>query len=208
MLDYAARSGCGVSTPGSGSSNQYAIRIQCAAESEETSLYVVPLRQMAMLGIATMTAAATELADPAYRAELTQWTHRPRWIRDGVPPEAAVEQVPRRVPLRNHTPAEVPGLPASWLRVLRALRRGRRPGRLAARRRGAVRGAPDRRRPRARRGPDQRSHRDGLPASFSASSSPAAAKPYLVVRVGSPVDPAEVPPVPRRDPAEVIDHAP
>jgi nitroreductase len=188
-------------------------RIRRAAEAEEASLHVVPLAQMPMLAIATMHAAATELADPAYRTELTQWTHRPRWIRDGVPPEAAVEQVPRRVPLRDHALAETPGLAAgrgsdrgavycilfgdtddapAWLRagealsavLLTAVAEG-----LAA----ATISDPI---------------EVAWPRQLLRELLAGVGHPYLVVRVGAPVDPTEVPPVPRRDPAEVIEHGP
>lgn len=188
-------------------------RIRCAAESEGTSLHVVPLGQMPMLAIATMHAAAAELADPTYRAELTHWTHRPRWLRDGVPPEASVEQVPRRVPLRDHTLADPPGLPAgdgfdrgaaycilfgdtdgppAWLRagealsavLLTAVAEG-----LAA-------------------APISDPVEVAWPRQLLRELLAGMGQPYLVVRIGYPVHPSAVPPVPRRDPAEVIEHTP
>jgi nitroreductase len=70
-------------------------RIRRAAEAEEAYLHVVLLAQMPMLAIATMHAAATELADPAYRTELTQWTHRPRWI-GGVAADAGMGRSPAK----------------------------------------------------------------------------------------------------------------
>jgi nitroreductase len=188
-------------------------RIRRAAESEETSLHVVPLSQLPMLAIATMHAAATEVADPAYRAELTQWTHRPRWMRDGVPPEASVEQVPRRVPMRDHTLADPPGLnagggfdrgaaycllfgdtddPPAWLRAGEALSAV-----LLTAVADGLAAAPisD---PVEVAGPRQ------LLRELLAG----VGRPYLVVRIGYPADASAVPPVPRRDPAEVIEHNP
>lgn len=188
-------------------------RIRRAAEAEKNSLHVVPPVQMPMLAIATMHAAATELADSAYRTELTQWTNRPRWIRDGVPPEAAVEQVPRRVPLRDHALAEAPGLPAgdgsdrgaaycilfgdtddapAWLRagealsavLLTAVAEG-----LAA-------------------APISDPIEVAWPRQLLRGLLASVGHPQLVVRIGTPVDQTAVPPVPRRDPAEVIEHRP
>jgi nitroreductase len=72
-----------------------------AAESEGASLHIVRLGQMPMLAIATAQAAAAEMSEPDYRAELMRWTNRPQWSGDGVPPEATVARAPRRVPVRE-----------------------------------------------------------------------------------------------------------
>ena len=186
-------------------------RVRHAAESEGAYLHLVPFDQMPTLAIATMHAAATELADPSYRAELTQWTHRPRWIRDGVPPEASVEQVPRRVPQRDHTLAGTPGLsagsgsdrgaaygilfgdgddPSAWLRAGEALS--------AVLLTAVAEGLSA--------APISDPVEVVWPRQQLRNLLAGVGQPYLVVRIGSPVDPDAVPPVPRRDPAEVIEH--
>jgi hypothetical protein len=80
-------------------------------ESEGAYLHVVPHDQVPMLGISSEQAADIEAADPAYRSELTQWTNRPAWTGDGVPPATAVEPALRRVPVRNFAPQGAEVLP-------------------------------------------------------------------------------------------------
>jgi hypothetical protein len=75
-----------------------------AVEAEGAYLHVVPHDQVPMLGLSSEQAAETESLDPAYRSELTQWTNRPGWTGDGVPPATAVEPGLRRVPVRNFAP--------------------------------------------------------------------------------------------------------
>jgi nitroreductase len=188
-------------------------RIRHAAENEETYLHVVRLDQLSMVAIATVNAAANELADPAYRAEVMSWTHRPRWIRDGVPPEAAVDQVPRRVPLRDHALAGGAGLrpgagtdhgaaycvlfgdtddAAAWLRageglsavLLTAVAEG-----LSA-------------------SPITDPIELTWPRQLLREVLGGVGQPYVVVRLGFPVESDAVPPVPRRAPADVIEHRP
>ena len=72
-----------------------------AAESEGMRLHIVRLGQMPMLAIAVAQAATAEMSEPDYRSELMQWTNRPVWSGDGVPPEVTVRRVPRRVPVRE-----------------------------------------------------------------------------------------------------------
>jgi hypothetical protein len=72
-----------------------------AAQAEGVGLHRVRLDQMPMLAVAAAAASATELASPRYRIELIQWTNRPEWSHDGVPPETAVRHAPRRVPVRD-----------------------------------------------------------------------------------------------------------
>lgn len=74
-----------------------------AAAAEGTALHRVRLDQMPMLAVAVAAAGATELASPRYRIELIQWTNRPEWSHDGVPPETTVRHGPRRVPVRDFT---------------------------------------------------------------------------------------------------------
>jgi nitroreductase len=73
-------------------------------ESQGAYLHVVPHDQVPMLGISSEQAADIESSDPAYRSELTQWTNRPAWTGDGVPPATAVEPALRRVPVRDFAP--------------------------------------------------------------------------------------------------------
>jgi hypothetical protein len=69
----------------------------------------VRLDQMPMLAVAVAGAQDSERADPRYRIELIQWTNRPEWSNDGVPPGTAVRRVPRRVPVRDFTPVSAAG---------------------------------------------------------------------------------------------------
>ncbi|MFB9237908.1 Acg family FMN-binding oxidoreductase [Plantactinospora siamensis] len=85
-------------------------RLRAAVTAEGVDLHQVRRDQMPMLAVVTAQAAATELADPAYRAELARWTNRPATAGDGVPASVAVRQAPRRVPVRDHAPGVEPGL--------------------------------------------------------------------------------------------------
>ncbi|MEV6493523.1 nitroreductase, partial [Actinoplanes sp. NPDC051633] len=73
-------------------------------EKEGAYLHVVPHDQVPMLGISVEQAADAESFDPGYRSELTQWTNRPAWTGDGVPPATAVSPALRRVPVRDFAP--------------------------------------------------------------------------------------------------------
>lgn len=116
--------------------------IRAAVEGEDCYLHLVRHDQMPMFAISTAKAAEAERDDPAYRAELARWTHRPMSARDGVPAATAVRPGPRRVPVRDHVPGETAGLvagddsdsgasyvilfgasdePAAWLRAGEAL---------------------------------------------------------------------------------------
>ena len=75
-----------------------------AAQAEGVGLHRVRLDQMPMLAVAVAAAGATELANHRYRIELIQWTNRPEWSHDGVPPETTVRHGPRRVPVRDFAP--------------------------------------------------------------------------------------------------------
>jgi nitroreductase len=87
-------------------------RLAAVAEANGAHLHLVRTDQMPLLAVATAQAAASELADPAYRAELGEWTHRPADSGDGVPTSTAVRQSPRRVPVRDYAPGDEPGLEA------------------------------------------------------------------------------------------------
>jgi hypothetical protein len=75
--------------------------LAAAAQAQGTRLHRVRLDQMPMLAVAAAAAATDELASPAYRIELVQWTNRPEWAGDGVPAHTAVRHAPRRVPVRD-----------------------------------------------------------------------------------------------------------
>ena len=79
-------------------------RLRRFVEFEGAYLHVVPADQVPMLGISSELAADAEHDDPAYREELDQWTNRPQWRGDGVPPTTAVQPALRRVPVRDFTP--------------------------------------------------------------------------------------------------------
>jgi nitroreductase len=85
-------------------------RLRQVVESEGAGLYAVPEEHVPYLAVAVDEAADVEYFDPAYRTELTHWTHRPVWTGDGVPPATAVEPALRRVPMRNLLPDGSPGL--------------------------------------------------------------------------------------------------
>lgn len=72
------------------------------ARRNGSGLHLVRFDQIPMLAVATAQAAEAELADPAYRSELGRWTSRPAEAGDGVPHSVAVQQGPRRIPVRDH----------------------------------------------------------------------------------------------------------
>lgn len=71
------------------------------AEAAGAHLHFIRPEQLTALIMAADRAAAAETADPAYRAEVSAWTHRPETTRDGVPDDTTVPPVPRRVPIRD-----------------------------------------------------------------------------------------------------------
>ena len=85
-------------------------RLRELVESEGAHLHAVPDELVPELAVAVDEAADVEYFDPAYRTELTRWTHRPAWTGDGVPPTTAVQPALRRVPARNLLPDGSPGL--------------------------------------------------------------------------------------------------
>ncbi len=91
------------------------VQLRRVVEAEGASLHVVRRDQMPMLATSTSRAADAENKDPAYQAELTRWTNRPTGGGggdDGVPATTAVQQAPRRVPVRNYAPGGAAGLAA------------------------------------------------------------------------------------------------
>ncbi len=87
-------------------------RLVVACARQNAHLYVVPWHQVSTLALAAVAAGALQLADPQYRAELADWTHRPAGTDDGVPVESAVERIRRRVPVRDFAPLGGDVLPA------------------------------------------------------------------------------------------------
>ncbi|MEV1286491.1 nitroreductase [Micromonospora sp. NPDC049679] len=185
-------------------------RLRLAAEANDAFLHMVRMDQMPMLAIATAQAAATELADPAYRAELMRWTNRPADSGDGVPPSTAVRQRSRRVPIRDYALGAEPGLEmgeendrgatyailfgqqderAAWLRGGEALS--------ALLLTAVVEGLSA--------APLSDAIEQTWPRRLMRDLLAGIGEPYLVVRLGVGADPAGLPPVPHRDPAEVIE---
>jgi hypothetical protein len=78
--------------------------------AEGAHLQYVPDERVPELATAVNEAADVEHFEPAYRSELTRWTHRPAWTGDGIPPATAVRPSRRRVPARNLLPSGSPGL--------------------------------------------------------------------------------------------------
>ena len=81
-------------------------------EREGARLHVVREDQSALLAISADLAATAELDDPDYRAELQRWTSRPDTSGDGVPRSTAVRPGLRRVPVRDFDPDGENGMAA------------------------------------------------------------------------------------------------
>jgi hypothetical protein len=78
--------------------------LRLAAEREGAHLHLLRRDEVVTLAVAATRAAAAEFADPAYRAELATWTHRPAVRGDGVPAATADSHDKRPVPGRDFTP--------------------------------------------------------------------------------------------------------
>jgi len=187
-------------------------RLRAVVEAEGAFLHVVRPDQMPMLAVVTAGAAASEVADPAYRDEVHHWTHRPPWTGDGVPATVAVRQAPRRVMLRDHALGGEAGLepgggndrgaaytvlfgrddtPRSWLCAGEALSALLLTAVLEGLSAAPISDAIELAWPR-------RLMRDLLAG---------VGQPYLVVRLGVPAESDVLPSVPRRAPDEVIELA-
>jgi hypothetical protein len=185
-------------------------RLRAAVEGEGSYLHLVRGDQMPMLAIASAQAATAEVADPAYRAEVNHWTHRPPWTGDGVPRSAAVRQVPRRVPVRDHALDGEPGLeagvgndrgaayavlfgpddtPASWLRAGEALS--------ALLLTAVLEGLSA--------APLSDTIELDWPRHLMRDLIAGVGEPYLVIRVGVGPNPETLPAVPRRFPDDAIE---
>ena len=75
--------------------------LRLAVEQEGAYLHVVGPDQVLMLASATSRAADSQREDPAYRNDLDVWTHRPTADRDGVPASTTVRPGARTVPVRD-----------------------------------------------------------------------------------------------------------
>jgi nitroreductase len=82
------------------------------AEAQHTYLSELHGDQLLRFQVAAGRAAELDQTDPAYQAELAEWTHRPADSGDGVPATATVAPGPRRVPLRGFLPEGEDALPA------------------------------------------------------------------------------------------------
>ncbi|SHN75974.1 Acg family FMN-binding oxidoreductase [Cryptosporangium aurantiacum] len=76
------------------------------AETERRGVYVAELGADTVVRFQVTAARAGELDqdDPAYQAELTEWTHRPEAAHDGLTPDTVVPATPRKIPLRSFFP--------------------------------------------------------------------------------------------------------
>jgi nitroreductase len=179
------------------------------AEAQGIRVHPVGLSQMPMLAIAVAMAGSAEMVDPEYRGELIRWTNRPEWSRDGVPATTAVQNVARRVPVREFALDPQQGLPVDaggdrgaiylllygsgtspdeWLRAGEALSAVL----LTAVSRGlAVAPITD---------VLEVEH----PRALVSSLLPNHGEPYVVVRCGHPVDTTPLAAAPRREPGDVI----
>jgi len=184
--------------------------LRAVVESEGAYLHILRRDQMPMLATSTARAASDELDDPAYRAELATWTHRPEGSGDGVPASTAVQRAPRRVPVRDYTPGATAGLrpgdgfdmgaafvvlfgtadePAHWLRggeALSALL-------LTATAQGLA------------TAPLSDTIEVEWPRRLLRDLLANVGEPYLVVRLGYSDSVVELPPAPRRDARDVIE---
>lgn len=180
-----------------------------AAEAEGAHLHLIRRGQIAQLAIAALQAGATYLSDPAYRRELIHWTQRPEWAGDGVPVATAIDRSPRPVPVRDFAPFSEHGMPAngdndcgalyalvftdrdepaSWLQAGEALSIVLLHATAAGLGTAPISDVTE-----------LSVTRDRLRYLL-----PTAGHPQLAVRVGWP-PPGAPPPVPRRQPAEIID---
>jgi Nitroreductase family len=87
-------------------------RLRNAAEAEGAHLYLLRDDDIPALAAAVAHAQDVEMADPAYRAELSRWTHRLEASRDGVPAETATAPAQRTVPVRDFSGTATGGVPA------------------------------------------------------------------------------------------------
>lgn len=178
-------------------------------EAEGAFLHVVRPDQVMTLAVAADRAAAAEQDDPAYAAELRDWSNRPAGSGDGVPAATAVQPSLRRVPVRDFAPAGDAGLAAGGGhdrgaayvlifgrtdRPIDLLRGGEALSALLLT--ATARGLATEPLSESAEVAWGRTMLRGLLAGIG--------EPYLAVRLGYPDSPEPPPAAPRRDPAEVI----
>ncbi|WP_412538485.1 nitroreductase [Longispora sp. K20-0274] len=78
-------------------------QLRQAAEHGGAHLHILRPEEMIILAGAVDRAEAVELDDPAYRADLATWTHRPAHLRDGIDIPAP-DPTARTVPIRTFDP--------------------------------------------------------------------------------------------------------
>jgi nitroreductase len=184
-------------------------RLRRLVEAEGAYLHVVPDDRVPELAISVDEAADAQYFDPAYRTELTQWTNRPAWTGDGVPPATAVQPALRRVPMRNFLPDGSPGLLAgadhdegaafviifgAGDRPVDLLRGGEAMSALLL---GATAEGLS-------TAPISEAVEVAWPRRLLARLLSGIGEPYLIVRLGYVDSPEVLPPSPRRSPSEVI----
>jgi len=81
-------------------------RLRDAAYQAGANMHIVRPQDLTVLAVAAGHAAAAERADPAYRAELADWTDARLGNGEGVPLDTAVALGARPVPIRDFTGAD------------------------------------------------------------------------------------------------------
>ncbi|MEU4425372.1 nitroreductase [Actinoplanes sp. NPDC024001] len=174
-----------------------------AVAGQGVSLHLVRRDEVPLLAALTARAAEDAANHPWQAAELAHWTHRPAGSGDGVPLSTAVRNAPRRVPIRDFTAGKnfaglEPGAgsdsgaayavlcgnadtPADWLRAGEALS--------ALLLTATARGVASSIMSEVIESPRTREMLAGLVTGR---------RPYLVVRLGRPVDATALPAAPRR----------
>jgi hypothetical protein len=184
-------------------------RLGRLVEAEGVGLHEVPDERVPELAVAVDEAADVEYFDPAFRSELTRWTHRPAWTGDGVPPATAVVPGFRRVPVRNFLPSGSPGLLAGagedegaaytilfgpGDRPLDLLRGGEGMSALLL---GATTEG-------VAAAPISEAVEVAWPRQLLRRLVPGGGEPYLIVRLGYPASDEQLPVSPRREPRDII----
>lgn len=79
-------------------------RLRAAGETRGVYLAEVGPDTMVRFQVTAARAGELDEDDPAYQAELAEWTHRPADTGDGVTASTAVPATPRKIPLRSFFP--------------------------------------------------------------------------------------------------------
>lgn len=190
-------------------SEQTITTLRRLVEANGAYLHLVPEERVPELAVSVDQAADANYFDPAHHRELTDWTHRPAWTDDGVPPSTAVQASLRRVPVRNFLPDGSPGMlagadhdeGAAYViifgltdRPVDLLRGGEAMSALLLQ--ATVEGLAT--------APISEAVEVAWPRHLLGRLLSGVGEPYLVVRLGYVEAPDEVPPSPRRSPTDVI----